>query len=76
MFSVGVALAPAHTSIIDQDDDHDDGHDEDHDDDHGDGHNDDHDDDRIDLVASPCKKTVENIHRVVAGSLQDEPDRN
>ena len=60
MFSVGVALAPAHTSIIDQDDDHDDGH----------------DDDRNDLVASPCKKTVENIHRVVAGSLQDEPDRN
>ena len=28
------------------------------------------------LVASPCKKTVENIHRVVARPLQHKPDHN
>ena len=29
---------------------------------------------QVDLVASPCKKAVENIHGVVAGSLQHKPD--
>ena len=29
---------------------------------------------QVDLVASSCKKAVENIHGVVAGPLQHKPD--
>ena len=28
------------------------------------------------LVASPCKKAVQNIHRIVARPLQHKPDEN